>query len=176
MIGDSKQLIRMEYSSNKDGLKFKYVLRRHEFALVAFAFVDILTAISSDAPTVVSHHMFGPSPLIALFHRSEVMMEVLSMFITDSSKVFGQLFLIKVTIQQIEFDTHVAPKIAKSQQHSGNQNLIVMFFLLPRKFCITATKDSHDAFSLSFIFPYKFLITYKCTNLSSLEHTCFDLL
>ena len=63
------------------------------------------------------------APLIALFHHHEVLMKTLSLFVTNSLNVLGES--IKMTIQEMELDTHVAPKITKSQQHSSNEHLIV---------------------------------------------------
>lgn len=58
------------------------ILARKEFALKALAFVKCLKAISFNAPAVACHHMFSPSPLVALFLGLEVLMEPLALLVT----------------------------------------------------------------------------------------------
>ena len=64
--------------------KLNCSLLRHEFPLVALAFVDCLRAFSFNAPAVICHHMSVPSPLVTLFHGLEVLMESLSLFVAYS--------------------------------------------------------------------------------------------
>ena len=52
----------------------------------------------------------------------------------------------------MEFGTHVTSKIAKNWQHIRYKGFIVVGFLLPRKFAITATNESYAVLFLSFIF------------------------
>ncbi|GBM25945.1 hypothetical protein AVEN_94383-1 [Araneus ventricosus] len=91
--------------------------------------------------------MFVSAALVVLFHRLETLMKALSMFNSYSPKILEEL--IKVTKQEIELYTRVAPELTKNQQHSNNQNLIVISLSVMQKICITALKESHAS---SFIF------------------------
>ena len=79
---------------------------------VAPALVDFLGAISLDAPAVVGHHVSVPSTLIAMFRSHEILTEPLPLFITNSPWVIGEF--IKVTMKEMQFDTHFTPKVAIS--------------------------------------------------------------
>ncbi|GBL59878.1 hypothetical protein AVEN_256496-1, partial [Araneus ventricosus] len=50
-----------------------------------------MTAIVFDAPAVIRHLMFVPVALVALFNRLEILRKELFLFITCSSKIFGEL-------------------------------------------------------------------------------------
>ena len=69
-------------------------------------------AISLDAPAVDCHHVSVPSALVAMFNSHEVLMEPLPLFITNSLGVTGEF--IKVTMKEMQLDTHFTPKVAIS--------------------------------------------------------------
>ena len=81
-------------------------------AFIVPALVDFLGAISHDAPAVVCHHVSVPSALAAMFHSHEVLMQLLPWFISNSHGVTGEF--IKVTIKEMQLDTHFTPKVAIS--------------------------------------------------------------
>jgi len=104
--------------------------------------------------------MMGPSTLVAPFCCHGALVEPLSLFITDSSKVFWKF--LQTTEHEVHFDAHFASQIHEILRISSQQNLHNLFFLLPRKFFITSTKDNYVAF-----------LNMHCLNksLNSMGHT-----
>ena len=119
------------YCPYRQNIRSNLALFRQEFALVASLLVDFLGAISLDAPAVACHHVSVPSALVAMFHSLEVLMEPLPMFITNSPGVTGEF--IKVTLKEMQLDTYFTPKVAISQQHCSDQNMVVICLLVTKK-------------------------------------------
>ena len=101
------------YCRYRQNTRSNLALFRQEFALVAPALVDFLGAISLDAPAVVCYHVSVLSALLAMFHSHEVLIEPLPLFITNSLGVTGEF--IKVTMKEMQLDTHFIPKVTISQ-------------------------------------------------------------
>lgn len=126
-----------------------------EFAFVVFAFSDFLRRILFNATVVVSHHITAPSVLLNLFHRLQVLMEALTLFIT-CSKV--HLEMKKVILQKIDFNTHVVPKISNSQQ---------CFFRLQPPSCLAFTYVVIGLFDLTKSWkPKKYTMVFSCSPIS----------
>ena len=112
-----KQHIRENEVFNKIPFKkmtavnLKLLMARHKMQLLQalhghkFAFVDFLRTVTFDGSAVIGHHMSVPSILVTFLYCHEVLVESLSLFVTDGSKVFWEF--VQVTEQKMDFD---APK------------------------------------------------------------------
>ena len=65
-----------------ENTNLSYTLVWQEFVLEALSIVNCLKAISLNILAVIYHHMFVPSPLLALLHSIRVLMEPLDLLVT----------------------------------------------------------------------------------------------
>ena len=88
--------------------------------------MDTSRDVSMEIPTVICHHYCIPVTLISDLHLLDLLMKMLSLFIT-----------------------HVASEVSESSQHTVPQFNVA--FLLPKKFFTTIVKAFHASSSTSFV-------------------------
>ena len=103
----------------RQNTRLNLTLFRHEFLLVTPALEDFLGVISLDASAAVFNYISVPYALVVMCDGHEVLMKPLTMFITNSPRVTGEV--IKETMKEMQLDTHFTPKIAISLQHCMNR-------------------------------------------------------
>ena len=91
--------------------------------------------------------MVDTSTLIAPFYCHKALVELLSMYIIDTSEVLWNFA--QTTEHEAHFDAHFASQVMKCWEHLASKIFIICFLFL-RKLFITPTKDNHAAF-LTFI-------------------------
>ena len=71
--------------------------------------------------------MVSPSTLVAPFCCHEALVESLSLFITDSSKVFWKF--VQTTEHEVHFDAHFASQVMKYWEHLASSIFTICFFI-----------------------------------------------
>ena len=89
--------------------KIKFGPVQAKICACSFCACRLPREILLDAPAVDCHHVSVPSALVAMFHSHEVLMEPLLLFMTNSLGVTGEF--IKVTMKEMQLDTHFTPKV-----------------------------------------------------------------
>ena len=71
--------------------------------------------VSHEVPTVIREHVDIPASVVSFFHRGDVLMEPLPLFVTHSSEIRGKF--IEMTMEVMELDTHAALQCSEILQH-----------------------------------------------------------
>lgn len=58
-----------------------------KYFFIRFSFMETVTTITLNGPTVVGHHVSVPSALIPFLHNSYILMEPLSLFFAKIAKI-----------------------------------------------------------------------------------------
>ena len=77
---------------------------------------------------MVCQHTWGPLALILLFHGHNVLVESFTVFVTDFAEIFWEK--IKVWVQKLDFQIHIASHCFVRSQQVLNIILIVCCFVI----------------------------------------------
>ena len=98
-------------------------------------------------PAIVCQHTWGPLALVPLFHKQNVLVKSLTVFVTDLAHIFWEK--IQVGLQKMDFQTHIASHSFVRSQQVLHNILIVRCSDFLRSLQIFL-KDNHAFLSLSF--------------------------
>ena len=79
---------------------------RHKFPFWWSPRMNDKSIVTFNWPTVVSWHGSIQPPLIPYFHFTNILMKPLPLFITQITKIFGEV--VKMTGKEVKLDTHVS--------------------------------------------------------------------
>ena len=98
---------------------------RHEFSFFGFSCSLTTLTVAFQAPTVVRHHVYIPSPLVPSFHF-DVLVKAFLMFFAHIIQALWEI--VQVCMQKMNFQTHTTFKRFKTSQHVFYNALIVRSF------------------------------------------------
>lgn len=83
------------------------------------------------ALTVVSHDVYVPTSLVALFHDLNILVEAFSLLVTDMTMVFREFA--KVTKYEVNLNAYVTAMQLKGGIEFINYFHIIIWFYVPKK-------------------------------------------
>ena len=104
---------------------------RHEFSSFGFSCNLITLTIAFQAPTLVCHHGYIPSPLVPCFYNFDVLVKAFPMFFSHITQVLWEI--VQVCMQKMNFQIHATSKCFKTRQHVFYIVLFVRIFSVAKK-------------------------------------------